>query len=344
MFLFDLGPQDLDRRQVAGKTATPMADSDRISHHAIRLGIDMTSATTTKPGRLIDQAEADEKVEVVRLHGFVGRRLRAARLVQRTKGLMTVSEPIDHTLVFHMGGGHATRYDGRRQTGMADPRKVTTMAPAGQTNSWDLPENVDILHLYVDDADLRRFAEQEFGIDPDKLEMRDHMGVDDPFVTNLAPLILQELQSDLPQSRLMLDGFDAIVAGHMLRAYSNVSDIVVARRQAELNARDADVVRRAREILLDRLDENVPAEEVARAVGMNQYRLMRCFKAEMGITMHRFVVENRVAFVRDRLLRGRDSLAELSIDAGFANQSHMTACYSSIMGIAPGKHRAQLRG
>lgn len=215
---------------------------------------------------------------------------------------------------------------------------------AGAEYGWELPDKTDVLHLYIDDDDLRRFALQEFDLDPDNLEMRDLMAVDDPFMQNLAPLILQELQSDMPQSHLMLDGFDHIVAGHMLRAYSNAAEIVNARREAELGKRDAAAVAKAREMILDNLDRNISTDQLGEAVGVSPFRLMRCFKAEMGVTIHRFVIESRVAFVRDRMLNSQDSLAEIAFDAGFANQSHMTSCYTAAMGVPPGRHRRQLRG
>ncbi|MEM8848484.1 MAG: hypothetical protein AAGE03_00475 [Pseudomonadota bacterium] len=173
-------------------------------------------ATTTL--RFRDRLDRSTTMETDVLNGFVGRRLRAAQYVQRTAGHTVVPGSIDHTLVFRLGGGRARRFDGARQTGQAEGRHTTTLIPAQATYGWELPDDSSVLHMYVDDADLRRFAHQEFDIDPDRLEMRDYMGQNDPFMHHLGPLVLQELQSDLPQSHLLLDGFDGIIAGHMLRA------------------------------------------------------------------------------------------------------------------------------
>ncbi|MEM8848485.1 MAG: AraC family transcriptional regulator [Pseudomonadota bacterium] len=108
--------------------------------------------------------------------------------------------------------------------------------------------------------------------------------------------------------------------------------------------RDAQAIARARDVLLDSLSRNIPIETLAREVGVSPFRLMRCFKAEMGQTIHQFVIEHRVAFVRDRISRSDDPLAQIAFDAGFANQSHMTSAYTAMMGISPGKHRRELRG
>lgn len=70
---------------------------------------------------------------------------------------------------------------------------------------------------------------------------------------------------------------------------------------------------------------------------------MRMFKRELGTTMHQLVMQERVAYVKDRLVYSADSLAEISYDAGIASQSHMSTCYAKNMGISPGRHRQRLR-
>ncbi|WP_299613899.1 AraC family transcriptional regulator [uncultured Tateyamaria sp.] len=173
--------------------------------------------------------------------------------------------------------------------------------------------------------------------------MRDYMGVDDKFMQHLGPLVLQELKSDLPQTHLMLDGFDYVIAGHMLRAYSNMSEIVVATEARESKHRDTELVKATRDLVLDRLDENLTAQEIGHIRDVSPFRLMRLFKNEMGISLHQFVLQNRVAYVRYQLKHSDTPLVDLAYDAGFSSQSHMNASYTKIMGISPGRHRKQLR-
>ena len=302
-----------------------------------------TRPTEPRKTRFIDTILADNLVQTEVIKGFVGRRLRANRLVQSTNGRSGNACGIDHTLVYHIGGGKAERFDGRKCTGTSEKLRATTLMPARQENNWDLPDGVDVLHLYLDDHDLRHFAASEFGFDPARLELRDHMGVDDPFMHHLGPLVLAELRSDLPQTQLMLDGFDAVVAGHMLRAYSNMSQIVLETEERARNHHDADVVHAARELLLDRLDENLSAKEIGQMLDISPYRLMRLFKREVGVSMHQFVMQERVAQVFDRLKHTDDPLVEIAYDAGFSSQAHMSSVYTKVMGVSPGRHRASLR-
>lgn len=293
--------------------------------------------------RFIDNVFSDQFTQTELLNGFVGRRLRANRLIQRVDGLSEVAGALDHTFIYHIGGGSAHRYEGRRKTGVSEKLRTATMAPAFQDNGWEIPHDVDVLHLYLDDNDLKHFAASEFGFDVNRLEMHDYMGVEDKFMHHLAPLVVQELQSDLPQTHLMLDGFDAVIAGHMLRAYSNMADIVLEAEARERDHKDRNMVKAARDLLMDRLDENLSSKDIGEMLGVSPFRLMRMFKREVGITMHQFVLQKRVAYVHDQIKNTKRPLIEIAYDAGFANQAHMNTVYTRMMGVSPGRHRRTLQ-
>ncbi|MEM8825187.1 MAG: AraC family transcriptional regulator [Pseudomonadota bacterium] len=277
------------------------------------------------------------------LHSFNGRRIRASRLVRRTAGVAPTEARRSHSLIFQLGGGTAYRHDGGRNTEKNRPGG-TTLIPANVTSAWDLSEGIELLQMQISDSYLRRFASLEFDIDADRLEMHDRIDVEDPFVRDLAGLVLQELKRDQGPSDMLLEHFDSVLSGHILRSYSNMSDLVDTQTMTERGRKDEEAVRRAQEILLDRLSENISADDLARTLGISPFRLMRCFKAELGVSIHRFVMESRVAFVRDRLLHSDDRLIAIALDAGFASQSHMTSSYTSLVGISPGRHRRQMRG
>lgn len=280
--------------------------------------------------------------EVVR--GFVGRRLRAKELVQQTDGLGSTTVKPDHTLVFHIEGGPVERYQGGKLTGRNERNKTSTLVPANTEADWCIPDPTRILHLYLDDSDLRHFALQEFGYENSQLEVHDHMGVEDQFMHHFGSVVLEELKSDLPKTQLTLDGFDYVVAGHILRAYSNMSDKVVADLEREAQYSNKEMVRQVQEILLDRLSENVSAAELSEELDVSPFRLMRLFKSEVGISMRQFLMQRRIAFVKDRLAHSNDRLVDIAIDAGFSSQSHMSVCFKAAIGVPPGQYRRMING
>ncbi|MEM7641587.1 MAG: AraC family transcriptional regulator [Pseudomonadota bacterium] len=298
---------------------------------------------TPERGPPVACLENSDAVETRHVASFSDRRFRAYRMVQRSHGVVKAESSRDHALIHQIGGGTGYRHDGPRRIGRTDISAPTTMLPAGQSTAWDLSEGVDLLQIPVSDDALRRHALQDFDIDPQRLELQERVGVDDPFMNDFANIVLRELSSDHPATPLLFEGLTILASGHILRTYSNLSDLIVARAETDIDRQDRAAVRHAWEVLRDNLDRNIAIDDLARDVGLSPFRLMRAFKAEMGRPIHRFVMEIRVAYVRDRLLGTDDRLIDIAIDAGFANQSHMTSVYRALMGVSPGRHRRQMR-
>jgi AraC family transcriptional regulator len=76
-------------------------------------------------------------------------------------------------------------------------------------------------------------------------------------------------------------------------------------------------------------------EELARQAGVHRSHLARSFRSHYGLTIGELVRELRVGWARARLQRG-SPLAEVAIEAGFADQSHMTRWFVRLLGRSPG--------
>jgi AraC-like DNA-binding protein len=80
-------------------------------------------------------------------------------------------------------------------------------------------------------------------------------------------------------------------------------------------------------------------ERLAREAGVSRYQLLRAFVRQLRLTPHAYVVQQRLALAR-RLIRGRSSLAEAAVRAGFFDQSHLTRCFVRHFGVTPGRYAA----
>ena len=94
-----------------------------------------------------------------------------------------------------------------------------------------------------------------------------------------------------------------------------------------------------------RLDEvsEVPATlaELAALSGVSRFQLLRGFARETGVTPHAYLLQRRVRLAR-QLLVGGHAPAEAALEAGFADQSHMTRAFRRQFGITPARYRAAL--
>jgi AraC-like DNA-binding protein len=102
-------------------------------------------------------------------------------------------------------------------------------------------------------------------------------------------------------------------------------------------------IRRARELLLDRLHENVTLEELADAAHLNRFHLLRVFARETGLPPHRYQQHARIGRARALLAAGSTAL-EAAVEVGFADQAHFTRVFKRQLGVTPGAYRAMYDG
>jgi AraC family transcriptional regulator len=107
-----------------------------------------------------------------------------------------------------------------------------------------------------------------------------------------------------------------------------------ARVPGDPVAVDSRAMERARSYLQDSFRGNVEIRSIAAAVGLHPVQFSREFKRAYGLTPGEWVRRLRVEYVRQNLDRA-DSLAALALDAGFADQSHMTRVFRRYTGKTP---------
>jgi AraC-like DNA-binding protein len=117
----------------------------------------------------------------------------------------------------------------------------------------------------------------------------------------------------------------------------------IARRQGARAARTPPRrLRNARARVHDAQGRESLAE-LAAAVGVHRAHLARAFRDHYGGTLGGFARRLRVERALRLLAEDDRPLAEIAMDTGFTDQSHMTRAVSAAAGISPGRLRALLR-
>jgi AraC-like DNA-binding protein len=98
-------------------------------------------------------------------------------------------------------------------------------------------------------------------------------------------------------------------------------------------------VARALQRLNSAPDTSVSLAELAALSGVSRFQLLRGFAREVGITPHAYLVQRRVRLAR-KLLASGHTPAQAAVQAGFADQSHMTRAFVRQVGVTPGRYRA----
>jgi AraC-like DNA-binding protein len=102
-------------------------------------------------------------------------------------------------------------------------------------------------------------------------------------------------------------------------------------------------VRRVRELLLDRLAENVSLDELETTAGLNKFHLLRVFRTETGLPPHTYQQHARVGRARALISRGYTA-HEAALETGFADHAHFTRVFKRHLGITPSQYSLSASG
>ena len=106
-------------------------------------------------------------------------------------------------------------------------------------------------------------------------------------------------------------------------------------------------VRRATDYLLAHLSEAVPLAAVAGLTGLSQWHFARAFKAATGVSPHQWQLNARIAKAEELLLSRSMPQAQIALEVGFAEQSHLCRVFKNVIGVSPGgwlrEHSAERR-
>jgi AraC-like DNA-binding protein len=97
-------------------------------------------------------------------------------------------------------------------------------------------------------------------------------------------------------------------------------------------------INRAIELVLQRRSY-VTSREAARACALSLKSFNRLFENVMGVSFPKFALRYRLQGAATRLLESREPLKAIARDWGFADASHLHACFRTAYGCSPAQYR-----
>jgi AraC-like DNA-binding protein len=97
-------------------------------------------------------------------------------------------------------------------------------------------------------------------------------------------------------------------------------------------------VKRAREFIEEHCTQNVSLRDLAAAVEISSYHLVRGFRRQYGIPPHVYLMQLRVERAQV-LLRSGVPIADVAAMTGFVDQSHLTRHFKRFAGVTPGRYQ-----
>lgn len=83
--------------------------------------------------------------------------------------------------------------------------------------------------------------------------------------------------------------------------------------------------------------------DLARQAGTSPYHLVRVFREEVGVPVHRYLIRTRLGNALQTMRATDADLTAVALESGFASHSHFTSRFRSLFGMTPSQLRNRMR-
>ncbi|MEM6427602.1 MAG: AraC family transcriptional regulator [Deinococcota bacterium] len=222
--------------------------------------------------------------------------------------------------------------DGKIKKGVISKGDVT-LVPHGANSTWESAEGQASTLQFLLLPDLWASLEEVTHVSSAQIALRDDLSTPDPFVEQLSHTLLAEVQSLQPGGELYSQMLEQTLALHLLRHYSETTPKV------SLNLKRTDRFSLSLEYIEAHLSQTLSLATLAALEGLSIYHYARAFKVAIGQTPYAYVIRQRVQRAQQLLRTTNSPLAQVALEVGFANQSHLNRHFKKILGITPAMYR-----
>jgi AraC family transcriptional regulator len=191
------------------------------------------------------------------------------------------------------------------------------------------------LHMRLSRDLLARAAKAVAGCDPTRLPVEEHVGFQDPLLTQIGLALWRELEQPAPAGNLYVQTTAQLLAMHLLRYYT-ASGSVIEEPSGGLTQQQMS---RVLVFVQAHLDQDLSLEALAHQAGFSASHFARLFRHTTGASPHQFVLRQRIERAQRLLTEQEMPLACVARACGFADQSHLTQAFKRHLGLTPRAYR-----
>jgi AraC family transcriptional regulator len=158
----------------------------------------------------------------------------------------------------------------------------------------------------------------------------------DPLISQLVSTIANEVAGGLFDT-ILVDALNTAVAVQLTRLCADPAAIM----PAPSNGLSRERLKRVHDFVEEHLDQRLSLTDLAAVSCLSPYHFSRSFKQAVGIGPQRYIMQRRLERAKTLMRRTNLPLALIAQEAGFADQSHLTAVFRRAIGMTPGHFRTQ---
>lgn len=257
-----------------------------------------------------------------------------AHEVQHSQDVEEVTFSTHEIALVHNDRESRERWDGKRMPSKVWARSSVSFLPKGSSLSAELPpgDHRETL-ITLDDSVFDRISAGL--IDYRRIDFR-FADVTSPEMSAIAQAVRQIVSSeDAKGWPLLVHSASTAMAAALIRQLSPQASAVLEKPRPGLSP---ERKRRVLEYIDAHLAEPITLEDLAQVASMSPHHLIRSFKAAVGVTPFRWLLQERIRRAK-LLLAAAMPLSEVAYACGFSSQSHFATAFKAETGLTPSEWR-----
>ncbi|MBN3906547.1 MAG: helix-turn-helix transcriptional regulator [Nostoc sp. NMS1] len=208
------------------------------------------------------------------------------------------------------------------------------LTPATTPVSVRLQDASEWIALHLEPTFIEQIADEV--ADPDRLDIIPQFKLNDPLIYQIGIALKVNLESENAYGRLYTESMATALSAHLLQHYSTKKPKIESYSDGLSQAR----LRQVTEYIHQHSAQNPSLMIMAEMVHISPYYFSRLFKQSTGLTPHQYLLKCRTNQAK-RLLKTTNLLiADIAVQVGFVDQSHLNRHFKRHFGVSPGQFRA----
>lgn len=219
-----------------------------------------------------------------------------------------------------------------------------TYVPARIDNSWEFgSSHPHCLHILIEDSFFNQTALTAFDVDPSSLESMGSFQIQDARLQMMAQLFHTELYQQGQTGPLYVESLTTALTIALLNNFTNISQgRLNHHKRPKAGQLGKNQLRQIQALMQAKLESGLSLKQMADEVNLSTYHFSRLFKASMGVSPSRYLLQLRLDEAKRLLLQTpMQPISAIAQQTGFTDQAYLTRQFRQRFGIPPARFRDQ---
>jgi AraC family transcriptional regulator len=193
--------------------------------------------------------------------------------------------------------------------------------PASQSFSFHVDTMSRWCGVIVQPAKLKALIGAEAAVEP-------AIGLQDEILSSVMRAITAEVLQGGNSGARFADAMLTVIATQLLRLFG-------AANVAPKGGITGRQLRLVMDYVDAQLEHDIAVSDLAQIASLSEAHFSRAFKQTAGVSPHKFITERRLERAKRMLADTPDSLIQIALACGFADQAHFSRSFQQVFGVSP---------